>query len=794
MLNKSVETNDIHNKEKSGGSGEGISSGNIGGSGDSNNDLKPSKMLSKKTYSNKKYRILKVAGGSSNSKSATMKEVLKCLPIENQKDIRNDIDENVSESMMVDICGELLGNFRVITNSKSTDEILKVAQAMSPLLQKANVRKSSVRTKLNFGWEATNKIMALQEGEILQRKKKDGKYTDEDIERIKDFYTEDDISRPNNKQKSKKLQETIRYMSMTIGDAHVEYNTRYPHAKVHFWFFHRHRPKHIKPLYMTPSNECQCVYCTNVTLKLEILRILGLKIEMDLYKKLICEKTSDFREIDCILHKCKKCSDWGKTINSLACNLDMDKIVFWKRWEYVNVTQKSGKEVPKRLSNTRRGTIRECLDELIQKDILKPQRNVEVTFVRHFFTQSYQFQKYKECLRTLRPGHCLIIQDFAQNIEIRYYLEIKAKNWSKKQISLHVQVLLYMTSESEEIHELQIAHLSDYTKHDAPMVHHVSTDAIDIVSKKHPEENFVKFYIWSDGCTGQYKGKSSFYFLDQYESRVERNFFGSEHGKNRCDAVTGKIAIAYKNAVKSNVTDINNANELKDFLSEKFKDDHRMIFKVIEENDSTLEKLKEMFANVEIDVLSGNSTRILHEIKPSGEKGYFLTRNFSCFCACCLDEDFNNCEYKDYTGGEFKKKVLKSNDGTTSYPINDCVNEDWSVDEDDNVQYNNVKDKIIVEKQELQFTDLEVGNVIVVPVNDKQKTIYYFPAEITRLFSDETVNIDYLKTDFDNKKILRRVDSESEKNWNISFVDITMKLPKPKYHRGTFTFEKELFL
>ena len=300
--------------------------------------------------------------------------------------------------------------------------------------------------------------------------------------------------------------------------------------------------------------------------------------------------------------------------------------------------------------------------------------------------------------------------------------------------------------------------------------------------------------MWSDGCTGQYKGKSSFYFLDQFESRVERNFFGSEHGKNRCDAVTGKLAIAYKNAVKSNATDINNASELKDFLSEKFKDDHRMIFKVIEENDSTLEKLKEMFTNVEIDVLSGNSTRILHEIKPSGEKGYFLTRDFSCFCIRCLDGDFDKCEYEDYTGGEFKRKILKSNNGTISYPINDCVNEEWSVDEDD-VQYNNVEDKIIVEKQELQFADLEVGNVIVVPVNDKQKNIYYFPAEITMLnISDRTVNIDYLKTDFDNKKILRRVDSESEKNWNISLVDIIMKLPKPKYHRGTFTFEKELFL
>ena len=93
------------------------------------------------------------------------------------------------------------------------------------------------------------------------------------------------------------------------------------------------------------------------------------------------------------------------------------------------------------------------------------------------------------------------------------------------------------------------------------------------------------------------------------------------------------------------------------------------------------------------------------------------------------------------------------------------------------------------------FRDLEVGNIIIVLVKDLQDRIYFYPAEITKLDSEETVQaiyIDYLKVDFDNKKVLRKYNSEKEKNWVIQITDITMKLPEPKRQRGRFTFDNEL--
>ena len=435
-------------------------------------------------------------------------------------------------------------------------------------------------------------------GDQLQRKKKRGKYTDGDINCIKKFYISDDISRPNNGQISKRLNETICYMSMTIKQAHDEYNIKYPNAQVHIVFFYQNKPMHVKVLNKTPFKECACVYCTNVRLKLIALGIPGINVEMDLYKLLTCDKTSKYRNKECIFRECNDCKDWGKTIKSLASNLNMDKMVHWSRWGYVNFTQKCGKDVPKRVSLAKFGTIRECLDELIQLDIMKPGKNKTFTFVKHFFTQSFQFQMYKQCEDTLKPSQCINVQDFAQNIEIRYLMEIKAKNWAKRQISMHVQVLTYKTSESEQIQDLFIIHLSDILKHDASMVHYVTQDSMDILSKRHPEEKWGKFYLWSDGCTSQYKGKSSFFFLDQYNPQVERNFFGSEHGKNRCDSFTGQIKIAYKIAVKSGRTDINNASDLKAFLCEKYKNDSTKIFKLIETDDNNLEAINQTFSTV----------------------------------------------------------------------------------------------------------------------------------------------------------------------------------------------------
>ena len=114
-------------------------------------------------------------------------------------------------------------------------------------------------------------------------------------------------------------------MRLTYKEAHKVFKRDHPNIKVCVNFFYRLRPKHIKSLNKTPIDACQCVYCTNVNLKLHKLGIPNINTELDLYNQLICVKKGRFRNYKCITRICKTCKNSDKKIEALACNLDMEK-------------------------------------------------------------------------------------------------------------------------------------------------------------------------------------------------------------------------------------------------------------------------------------------------------------------------------------------------------------------------------------------------------------------------------------------------------------------------------------
>ena len=168
-------------------------------------------------------------------------------------------------------------------------------------------------------------------------------------------------------------------------------------------------------------------------------------------------------------------------------------------------------------------------------------------------SQKNQIKVYNDCYSFLKPGQCIIVQDFAKNRDISYQDEIKANYWIKKQVTMHPTVLFYRLVENGIIHRLVITHLSDITNHDAHMVHYMTLDCMEILNKKHPEIKFTNFFVWSDGCASQYKGCISFYYMNKFPIgvAVERNFFASEHGKGPSDSETGLISLKLSIAIKS---------------------------------------------------------------------------------------------------------------------------------------------------------------------------------------------------------------------------------------------------
>ena len=134
------------------------------------------------------------------------------------------------------------------------------------------------------------------------------------------------------------------------------------------------------------------------------------------------------------------------------------------------------------------------------------------------------------------------------------------------------------------------------------------------------------------GFVQQYKCKTSFHYLKKYLAKkypdieIERNFFGTEHGKNESDGVTGEISRKVKGAIRSRRYTFNDAEELLNFLSEAMPNYQ---FRLITQQH--MEPIYTAFECVDLTVLTGNCTRALHQIMPGEGEDEFLIRHFSCF-------------------------------------------------------------------------------------------------------------------------------------------------------------------
>ena len=359
-----------------------------------------------------------------------------------------------------------------------------------------------------------------------------------------------------------------------------------------------------------------------------------------------------------------KCSHWDRIILSLVSN-KLNEEITWKSWITVESKTKADKESKNKRIKHSTGTIEECAKQLIEIDLMRKKKKSKTqkedpelgfTFVKHYFTQSYQHRQYSECIKQLVANEAVFTQDFSNPIDCTPQDEVKAGRYGgPPQVTCHPTVMHLGPSGEEKI---VIIHLSDNKKHNAHMVHYITVDCIKYILRKYPDVK--KIYLWSDGCPTQYKCKTSFYYLKKiFNVEVERNFFGSEHGKNESDGVTGEISRKIHDAIKSRNIDFSNAREVQVFLSKAFP---KYISKIITDED--LKPIYDEFQNVDLKVLSGTCTRTLHQIKPGKGKDEYLVRPYSCFCKMCKIGKFVHCDNKDFTNGHFVSETWSQIDQT----------------------------------------------------------------------------------------------------------------------------------
>ena len=252
---------------------------------------------------------------------------------------------------------------------------------------------------------------------------------------------------------------------------------------------------------------------------------------------------------------------------------------------------------------------------------------------------------------------------------------------------MNLTVCFYKVGEVQMRHSMIF--LSDDICHDYHAVHHFTLASIEALAKDAPLVQRV--YIFSDGCAGQYKGKGTFADLSLYTGnmlctadvrstlflfsclmpykrntnifrstsfmhsflwlffflkgkRIQRVFFGSEHGKGEADGETGVINRAVDRAVSSGRLTVRNAEDLHTWCSKELTRTEQPSLR-----DFFLVPREEIIRDrPQTDVVTIPGTRRIHQVERVSD--YIIrTRMLACFCEACR-RDSDSCPNQAYVG------------------------------------------------------------------------------------------------------------------------------------------------
>ena len=574
-----------------------------------------------------------------------------------------------------------------------------------------------------------------------------------------------------------------------------------PTIQVSFSKFHSLKPRCVRPRSKTPLISSLCCYCQNICLKLQAMNCPGLSSEYQFFDQFTCKKGEGniLRNAECMYKTCEHCRDWEPCVwKYFSDRIDMKKDIHWLSWITKKCETKNGKTSVRRILKGNDGNIEKCLTELIEKDVKTTLKRCN--FFEHYYGHIFQFKMYKLCLNNLQPGAAMIIQDFSKNRDVYYQSEIKSSYWTRRQITMHPSVIYFKDMEGCS-HRIVITHLSDYTTHNAHIVHYITKDCIEYLREHYPNIEWHEVIMWSDGCCSQYKGKLSFFYLNKLQDifphlKIQRNYFGSEHGKGESDSETGIFSRQIKDAISSETCVIDNASQMCDFLRETNKEDR--IFRIFTESD--LKYIYDEFKGVDVATLEGNCTRALHQIMPHKKNGSLLTRPFSCFCKNCQSDRFDSCKNKMFTKGKFESRILPCKDSNISCNATNIDYEedleDNSIDQDDLYNECKLPDEMQIKPKEISISDLDAMDFVITTVREGAK-IEYFVAHILDIdLETNEVIINYLDQHSQHQNVFFKTDKLKWNHYAVPVKNICTKLPTPEECRrgNKYFFNKRINL
>ena len=148
---------------------------------------------------------------------------------------------------------------------------------------------------------------------------------------------------------------------------------------------------------------------------------------------------------------------------------------------------------------------------------------------------------------------------------------------------------------------------------------------------------FSRLIQWTDGCAAQYKCKHAFKDLTtmNISNTMERNFFGSRHGKNACDGEGAVIKRKVTQAVKSRRVVIQSASDFFAYCKTHLtKPDYVNGSCCHYRRDFILVESSSINRGEREELRPVNGIRLLHSIRSKGP--YCVqVRSLTCSCHGC---------------------------------------------------------------------------------------------------------------------------------------------------------------
>jgi hypothetical protein len=445
--------------------------------------------------------------------------------------------------------------------------------------------------KMGLTTRYQKKLATMKEGgdhiiamKLAKRKKRPDALPDATVQSIEDFYRRPDNAReiPDKRVVKRDLLGRM-VLEKKIANLHKEWCNENRDNKVSLAKFALLRPDTVIPLKRSPHEQCLCETCVNVEHILEPLlkacrehQLTQLPVKQIFESKYavvaewLCKpekpEENSFPKLQCIEGNCQTCGA-GHFETKLKPLTDVagDDTATWQQWCQGTYTGKDGVVKKKKTLVTNSGTIREVVS-MLQKRL--------PNFTMHIFVSNWQHKAYRKMTDQLidNKNDAMAVMDFAENYTMTFQKEIQSAHWMKSMVTVHPIVYTYVCHEPEckQIMRDVLIIVSDDLKHDSHAVQAFRNESIRYLKKKMP--NLMKLTEWTDGCAAQYKSKGPFVDLSfgkqDYGIEVERNFFGSGHGKGPCDGEGGIVKQGVKLQVLSTKAVVRNAKEFFTLCSE----------------------------------------------------------------------------------------------------------------------------------------------------------------------------------------------------------------------------------